>query len=195
MHEASAKNDTELYRPFLQNFGSIVTALHVIFRLKVSNKKNHWLIALIKQNLKNVSKLRITGQSHKSELNLNDILSSFPKLTSLSLSYFQSINSSWSLRQYPLLESIEINDVSGIKDGLNRFFSNNKQLKHCRCNGVSLRLDTFNGSSLKSLILGCEAIIDVNSMVLMGNLVELSLYCSSKLLFNVIGIRSRLAHL
>ncbi|XP_031620687.1 uncharacterized protein LOC116339137 [Contarinia nasturtii] len=186
--EKSSQNDAERYRPFLQSYGTIVSALQISFRLKVSNKKNHWLLSLIKGNLKNVTKLRITGDARKTQLNVKDILLTFPKLTSLRLSDFESINPSWTSRQYPQLESIEIDNVSGI-GSLKSFLSNNRQLQHFKSRAVSLRIDDFDMSSLKSLYLADrEMIISENSMAIMENLVELSIYSSSKLLFHVISV-------
>lgn len=73
------------------------------------------------------------------------------------------------------------------------FLSNNKQLQHFKCNSYvtlsdmsTIRIDAFDMSSLKSL--SGAIVISENSMALMENLIELSIRCSSKLVFHVISV-------
>lgn len=202
--KGNVKDEVEPYRPFLMTFASKINAVRAIFICGKADKK-HWIIRLLKRHLKSASKVSLQ-KSHNYfgfmvdeyvKLDLLDVISLFPVLATLEMSWIEPKNSEWAGLHICSLEELNLNNMLNLgPQTFQHFLGNNRQLQMVTVhNTANIIIDLFDDlSNLKTLDLSNdgdadESMIPINekSKVYLPNLLSIGIENRIKNLFEVIG--------
>lgn len=152
--KGNVKNEIEQHSSFLMAFAGKMNAVCAIFIYGKADKK-HWIIRLLKRHLKSVSKICLRKSCNYfgsitydyTKLDLLDVISTFPMLTSLELSWIEPKDSEWTgLHTCSLVELVLNSCLNVDSQTFQRFLNNNPQLENIEiCNMMNITIDIFSG--------------------------------------------------
>lgn len=197
----NVEND-EQHSPFIQSFGSFISAIAVTFN-DIQISPDNKMIRLLKQKCSALSIISLKSAFAHVTMDLEGFLYNFERLTTLKLNGLNA-NEGWERHSYPNLRFIEFRCMHVKMDILRSFFRNNSQVTHFTFGGLAgITIDVVDGTNLE--VLCCderisfgnfftEDVIFINDMsrVSIPSLFEIAIgnECS-KFLFEVIGAGCR----
>lgn len=130
---ANVTNTLQSQRAILINFGAKFSAIDVMDAELTDDHR--WLLDLLKQNSENVKKLGLLAPTAESiDVDLKEILESFPKLEHLKLGGLDFVENDWPTFHAENLKNFELHNVFNIiQADMSTFFDNNKQIERFVC--------------------------------------------------------------
>lgn len=124
LYSTDTKDDEQLYRTFLEMFGSKIAAIKIT-SVRAPNRYN--MLKFIGQHCRSTKYLEINGSEH--EFHLDRMIRLMSKLITLNVKSIHCLNSNWADIRFPHLKTLTLNEVRDVDvEVLKRFLYINPQL-------------------------------------------------------------------